>query len=41
MMNSDIASLYLGITLLISGSATFLGGLVYLIWLVIHKPCLI
>ncbi|TRB03493.1 hypothetical protein EXN61_21775 [Agrobacterium tumefaciens] len=36
-----LALLYLGIAVLAVGCATFVGGLVYLIWLVFSEPAII
>lgn len=36
-----LALLYLGIAFLLVGCGTFLGGLCYLLWLVISEPAII
>ncbi len=41
MNNGHLALYYLGIALLVSGCATFLGGLGYLFWLVFSEPTII
>jgi len=41
MNNGHLALYYLGIAFLVSGCATFLGGLVYLFWLAFSEPTII
>ncbi|QHW12012.1 hypothetical protein FY133_23850 (plasmid) [Agrobacterium tumefaciens] len=41
MNNGHLALMYLGIAFLATGCATFLGGLVYLFWLIFSEPAII
>lgn len=41
MSKRHLALLYLGIAFLLVGCATFLGGLGYLLWLIISEPAII
>ncbi|KQY53095.1 hypothetical protein J2855_001719 [Agrobacterium tumefaciens] len=41
MNMGHLALLYLGIAVLAVGCATFVGGLVYLIWLIFSEPAII
>ncbi|MDP9732215.1 UNVERIFIED_ORG: hypothetical protein QE446_003828 [Rhizobium sp. SORGH_AS260] len=41
MNKSHLTTLYLGIAILVSGCVTFVGGLVYLLWMAISEPAII
>lgn len=41
MNNGHLALMYLGIAFLVVGSATVLGGLGYLFWLIFSEPAII
>lgn len=41
MNNGHLTLMYLGIAFLATGCATFLGGLVYLFWLIFSEPAII